>query len=406
MKKIIIGILVFMFIAGISIAVELPLSSEQQAPRGKVLVIPPPVELENELDPDTYIVGVGDQFLVENVNEQSLFIIPVLPTGNISIPGVAKVKVSGTPLGQALEEIRKVAGAYNVITLYNIKNLRIPIAGAVISPGIYSINASWRLSDLLQNVPLNNLGKDYAIEIRSKNETRKVNIYDFYVNGDLNMNPYLHAGESVFIPYADIENECISVYGPIRVNNFISITSQNRTSTSYFDTVSTSGLIPFIPGESLGDFQRRKLQLSEKIDFKNVLIIRNGNSIFLTSTGMNSFQLEAGDRVEFATLSQVVVSGHVNVPATLNFIPGHTIMDYISMAGGVSEKGNSKSVVIIRGDEKIRKIDDAQVQRGDIILVKRSLDDVLIGETSVLTFISMLATITATLITAYIASGS
>lgn len=222
----------------------------------------------------------------------------------------------------------------------------------------------------------------------------------------MSANPYLHAGDSIFIPYADIKNECVSVYGPVRINTFVSLTQKDFAPTGYADTVSSVGLIPLIPGETLGDFQRRKVQLTEDVDHQTILVVRGKDNIFISEDDIDTFKLQAGDRIEFATLSSVIVSGHVNEPGSFRFIPGHTVMDYLSMAGGVTEKGSNNSAVIIRGDKKIKKIDDVEIQRGDIILIKRSLDDVLIGETSVLQFISMLASITATLITAYIASGN
>lgn len=156
MNRIIKGIAVLIFLISTLLAVELPFISEQQVPKGAISVIPSPVEMEKELDPETYIVGVGDQFLVENVQEQSIFTLPVLPTGEISIPGVAKINVAGKSLSTAMSDIQKEAGAYSIVTLYNIKNLRVPVTGAVINPGIYSVSASWRLSDLLRMVPLIN----------------------------------------------------------------------------------------------------------------------------------------------------------------------------------------------------------------------------------------------------------
>jgi protein involved in polysaccharide export with SLBB domain len=101
-----------------------------------------------------------------------------------------------------------------------------------------------------------------------------------------------------------------------------------------------------------------------------------------------------------------MVSGHVNRPGTYDFVPGHTVIDYISMAGGTNYKGSNGSAIVIRDSKKIKNPKDMQIHRGDIILVKRSAEDILIGEISILSFVSLIATIASTVITAFIAAGN
>ncbi|MDZ7796616.1 MAG: SLBB domain-containing protein [Candidatus Marinimicrobia bacterium] len=96
-----------------------------------------------------------------------------------------------------------------------------------------------------------------------------------------------------------------------------------------------------------------------------------------------------------------MVNGFVNTPGIYNYIQGHTVADYIAMAGGVNSKGSNKAAMIIRDDKKIRKAENTLVERGDIIVVNRSLDHVFFGDISVLQFLSMLASISLTFIAAY-----
>ncbi|MFO8054359.1 MAG: hypothetical protein R6U19_04255, partial [Bacteroidales bacterium] len=74
---------------------------------------------------------------------------------------------------------------------------------------------------------------------------------------------------------------------------------------------------------------------------------------------------------------------------------------YIAMAGGANRQGSENKVMIIRGKEKIRNVRKAEIQRGDIILVRRSVEDLMIGQMSLLQFISMIASITTAFIAAY-----
>ncbi|MDD3095527.1 MAG: SLBB domain-containing protein, partial [Candidatus Marinimicrobia bacterium] len=349
-----------------------------------ITMIPPPAELETEIDPDEYIVGAGDQFLVEKLQEMSTITVPVSPTGTITIPGSASLRVSGMTLNAASRLISEKVGPYVSVSLYEIKKIRIPVSGAVKNPGIYTVSAANRLSDLIQKVPLRYLGKDFEIHIRSEKDTSIINIYNFYLKGDKDSNPYLHAGESVFVPFADPEKECVEVYGPVMVRSFV----------------------PFIRGESLGDFYRRKVMMSDVMNYEKMVVIRDEKQYSVTVSDMDDFVLEPKDKIEFIALSKIMVSGHVNRPGTYDFIPGHTVVDYIAMAGGVAYKGSNKSAIVIRGNEKLRNPMNSEIRRGDIILVRRSAEDILIGEISILSFVSMLATIASTVITAFIAAGN
>jgi len=383
LKKLSIIILVCMMITFAFAQTDMQ-SSLDNLQLGTLSMIPVPSEMEKEVDPDTYIIGVGDQFLVEKLHDMSLMTLPVLPTGIIAIPGTASIPVSGKTLTEALALISEKVGPYVHVSLYDVKNLRIPVVGAVRYPGIYSFNAAWRLSDMLGKVPLRYLGKDFEIHIFSDDDTTIVNIYDFYLKGNKESNPYLRAGQSIYIPFADPDKECVEVYGPVMTRSFV----------------------PFIPGESLGDFYRRKVMMSDVMNYEKMVIIRDGKQYKVSVDEMDTFHLLAKDKIEFIGLAKIMVSGHVNRPGTYDFIPGHTVVDYIAMAGGVNHKGSNESAIIIRDSEKIRTPKNIEIRRGDIILVKRSVEDIFIGEISILQFVSMLATIASTVITAFIAAGN
>lgn len=347
-------------------------------------MVPATDALDVEVDPAVYIVGPGDQFMVEKPQDKVSLAIPVSPSGDLFIPGMGAVNVGGKTLVEAVELISRKTGPYSSAYLYNIKSVRIPVTGAVKFPGIYTISAAWRLSDLLKKIPIRYLGKDFAIEIRKGSESRTVNIYDFYVNGNLESNPYLTSGESIYVPFADPEVECIEVFGPVMVKS----------------------LVPFIKGETLGDFYRRKILLTDAMDYEKIVVERDNKFLTVTGNEMYDFVLKPEDRVEFIILDQIMISGHVNRPGTYSYVPGHTVVDYIAMAGGVNYKGSNESAILIRGGKKIKNPINIDIRRGDIILVNRSAEDIFIGEISILSFVSMLASIASTVITAFIAAGN
>ena len=404
MKRLNILLLVIL-IMSMAFAADITTTIDQQQ-QSSISILPPPADLEMQIDPDEYIIGVGDQFLVEKIQDRTLYSLPVLPTGIISIPGVANINIGGKTLSEALQLIAEIAGPYSNVSLYDIKKIRIPVSGAINNPGLYTISAAMRLSDLLKQLPLSSTAKDHAIEIRTKEGSKIVNIYEFFIQGDLSQNPYLHAGENIFIPFADIETECVEIFGPVLFKGSYEFGPEDAVPTSFVSTISDKGMRPFILGESLQDFINRKVQISDAVNYDNIMIIRDKKQIYIPLTEMDTFILQAKDKIEFITLAEIMVSGHVNKPGTYRFIPGHTVLDYISMAGGVNYKVSHNSAIIVRGDKKINNPKNIEMKRGDIILVKRSAEDILIGETSSLYFISLIASIASTVITAFIAAGS
>ncbi len=349
--------------------------------------------VDRSLDPDSYIVGAGDVFLIQILSSKPMtYTLQVGMSGELTIPGFGQVLLDEMTFNESKKLIFKLCKSVNrnamvEIDLNNVKKIKIPITGAVETPGMITLPATSRLDEYLKKTRLHHLGKDFAIQIKKGNDVKTVNIYNYYLFGDMENNPYLSAGESIYIPFADIAKECVEVYGPVK----------------------TKSLVPLIEGETLLEFYHRKIRLSDASDYSAVTITKRDDKSFshtINVNDMGSYTLQAGDILEFAVLERIQVNGHVNRPGTYDFVPGHTVHDYIAMAGGVNYKGSANSVMVIRGSKRIRKVDNLQIRRGDIVLVKRSGEDIMIGEISILSFVSMIASIASTVITAFIAAGN
>lgn len=60
------------------------------------------------------------------------------------------------------------------------------------------------------------------------------------------------------------------------------------------------------------------------------------------------FRLEPGDTVYFPRAAQVYVTGNVGKPGAFRFEEGLTVYQALNLAGGITEKGSSRSVKIVR----------------------------------------------------------
>lgn len=65
----------------------------------------------------------------------------------------------------------------------------------------------------------------------------------------------------------------------------------------------------------------------------------------------------------------VYVTGAVALPGPYPFYPGRPVMEYIGLAGGVTERADLNKSYIIRGNYKI-PLDKVQIDRNDMIVVK------------------------------------
>jgi protein involved in polysaccharide export with SLBB domain len=421
-----LGIFVFQMLFAQTVGIMTPQVSAQSQNMVTHMSYDANVYSAVEIDPEDYIVGSGDKFLIQISHlSTSTYSVDVSPMGDLMIPSVGQLHISGMVFKDAVEQIRKkckqrFSTAEIDVNLVDVRDVNIPVFGAVQNPEMllmytdsdvnhviepsvrtpktagtiqqrevnaqitnedYVLPASLRLSDLLSVLSLHYLAKVSEIEVRGYGDTSIVNIYDYYLNGNFDDNPYLYEIKSIYIPYADIETECVQVYGPIN----------------------TKAFVPLVPGESVGEFLKRKIQITAVSNYDAVTVKRDGKIILDHYEGgsENDIKLLPGDVIEVSSAKRIMVNGFVNKPGIYNYIQGHTVADFIAMAGGVNSRGSNKSSMIIRGNKKIRNAENVMVERGDIIVVKRSLDHIFVGDYSVLQFLATLASMTLSFIAAY-----
>ena len=80
----------------------------------------------------------------------------------------------------------------------------------------------------------------------------------------------------------------------------------------------------------------------------------------------------------------VIVTGFVMEPGAINFFPGYSLQDYIGLAGGVSEIGNSNKAFLIRSGKKQPTDLESIILPGDQIFVPESTLNILFGKNSLL----------------------
>jgi len=346
--------------------------------------------LETAINPDEYIVGPGDIFGINIITTQNFtFTLTVGPTGELLIPGVGVIDINGKSLLNAQNEIKDFisctyTNAKFSVTLLNIRNFKVQVIGAVNSQGFLDVTPITRLDQIIDEAGgFHQFAQEYNIQItRANGTTKSLNFLKYLSNGELINNPTFLEGDRIFVPFSDVDKEGVVIRGSIE--------------GSGYDIIKK--------GETLGEFLIRRAKFSTNADLKSVTITRmeNGKELFMTvfPEDFHKTVLKPGDAIDILRERGVSVNGFVQAPGGFNFFPGYTYLDYINMAGGNTVEGDVEKAIVRHLDGTIEKGKEAEVQRGDVIIVPRTRMYVLFGNMSALQILSAVTTVVLTFIAA------
>jgi len=349
------------------------------------------VPLENVIDPQSYIVGPGDQFSVSILTMEPLnSLLLVGPSGDLLIPTVGVLRVSGKTLDEATAEIETFihnnayATAKVNASLANVRRFKIQIAGAVANPGFFIVTPVTRLHEIVELAgDFQPFAREYAIRVeRGQGSHKLIDHIQYLQNGDLNGDPTFIEGDRIYVPFGNPEKEGVVIRGSIDESGH-DIIRQNET---------------------LEKFLQRRARYMEDADLESVMITRmkNGveNVITVYPHEFGSTLLQAGDQIDILSERGVSVTGFVQAPGGYYFIPGSSCSDYVAMAGGITVEGDINRVRVKHVDGKVEKGTEVTIRRGDVIVVPQTRMNVLFGDNSILEIVRNVATI----VLAYIAA--
>ena len=339
--------------------------------------------IEKTIDPETYIIGPGDQLGISiNTLENFNFIINVGPAGDILIPTVGVIDVDNMTLKECCESIKNFVKteAYQTAEVYvylqNIRQFKIQIAGAVNKPGFFIVNPFTRLHEVIEMAEgFHPFAKEFEIEILNENNKTIINYLNFVEKGDLENNPQFSIGDRIYVPFGNFQIEGVSIRGIDGINKYDIIQKE----------------------ETLGQFLKRNDASFVDLNFDKVVIKRYGDSKeeinFVKPDELFSFQIQPGDIIEHIIEQGVSVNGFVQVPGGYKYFSGYTCADYIGLAGGNSKEGNIRKAIVKHADGTIEKGISVIIRRGDQIIVPRSISQWLVGNSSIFQIIATMASV-------------
>ena len=112
--------------------------------------------IESQIDPDEYILGPSDKLGLNIIgSENKTFILTITPTGELLIPQIGVIQISGKTVAQAKLDIDSFVknnafkNARVELVLLNIRNFKIQTIGAVNNPGFITVNSIDRLDNII-----------------------------------------------------------------------------------------------------------------------------------------------------------------------------------------------------------------------------------------------------------------
>lgn len=326
--------------------------------------------LESPIIPSEYIVGPGDRFVVTILStEPYMELVTVTPTGEIVLPRVGSILVTGLTAAKASERVIDSIGKTfptfeSDCILYGIREIRVGVSGAVRLAGFHAVTPLSRVTDLLTIAGgVDPTGAIHRVELRRGNGPKiLLDLISYYQDGDLTQNPFLEEGDQLIVPSGDLTSDLVLIRG------------QAATPKYY----------PIRPNETVATLLGR-ITVESQADLASVTIQRHAQSASMESQVIAAeefpeVQILPGDEIYIPRIAFISVTGEVKKPGNYAFQPSLDANDYIVIAGGVTRDGSAKRVLVDRKTGKRFTGLKTEILAGDAIYVPRSFNSVFLGQ--------------------------
>jgi len=317
-------------------------------------IMEPVQVLEKSIDPAEYVLGTGDKLSLDIWGETNVHhTLTVTPEGDLLIPRVGRVQVGGEYLAKAKNIIQEaVLQSYKnvpvTITLLNLRRVKVIVAGAVKAPGIYSVYANTRVSEVINSAGrfLGNSSLRNIVVTHPDGNTTIVDVFRFGRIGDRSRNPYVLGGDVIFVPAREGNINTVGIYGAVKSGGEFEYASQD----SLLDLIRLAyGLtmdVDLLQGELVRFNPDNLTTTNIPIDLKALLAENDPRK---------NLSLLPDDQVFIRTVpkfhkkDQVIVHGEVYYPGMYHIEEDETrLSEIIAKAGGFTPNASLTEAVMIR----------------------------------------------------------
>ena len=300
---------------------------------------------------DDYTIEPGDEITINIWGaSQQTYALTVNKNGNINIPDIGPIRVSGINFSEISKTIKKrLTSIYNgmlgekpntfaEINVTGASPIQINIIGEAFAPGTYTIPATASAFNALYlSGGPNKNGSFRTIRIFRDNKLYKtIDIYEYLINGKTSENISLRNQDIIYIPtyYKRVET-----MGAFKRNKIFEMKSDE----DFNQLIKFAG--GFKPNASINGIMITRIQDDQY------------NLIDLKKSQFSSFQMKNGDIV-YAKSSinkfknRLTITGAVQRPGTYGLTKDMKLSELITKAGGLLPEYFEHRGLIIRLDDK------------------------------------------------------
>ncbi|MEY2793467.1 MAG: hypothetical protein RJA76_1459, partial [Bacteroidota bacterium] len=331
--------------------------------------------------PKNYIIGPDDELNIDVFGDVlDNFKVRVSPEGTVKILNLSPIYVNGLSIDVASERIvsrmrqlyqglnRPGSGASAVVTLGNVRSIKVTIVGEAKVPGTYTISSLATVFNALYQAggPSNNGSMRNIKVIRNGKIIRVLDIYDFLLRGDQKDNIQLHDQDVVRI--SDYETR-VSVLGEIKRPMIYETTKSEtlkdvlRFAGGFTDKAYTY-TIPVTRNTS------RELKLLNVTQEEVANFLPNNGDVYKIGAILNRYE----NRVE--VIGAVFRPGEYAIENGLT-----TVKELVKKAEGLRENAFLNRAILARKkenfDPEIVSIDLGKILRGEAADIALQREDIL-----------------------------
>lgn len=286
--------------------------------------------------PRNYPLSAGDELLIDVWGDSELNLqLTVSPDGQIIIPNVGPVSLSGLTVEQAENRIKQELGkimtnlvdgdqpnTFVSVGLGKIRSIKVNIVGEAVAPGTYTLPSLASLFNALYAAGgVNDIGSLRNIRVyRNNKEIANLDVYDYLLNGKYDTNIRLEDNDMIIIePY----DQLVNTKGKLK---------RNRT-------------FELRKGETISDLLKMAGGFTGDAFTEDITIKRKSGSRYqiatITEEDFPTFILHDGDSLLIDSVipfydNRLTITGAVWRPGEYQLSPRiHTVKQLIDQAAGL-----------------------------------------------------------------------
>ncbi len=327
----------------------------------------PRVVIEGSIDPDTYLLGPGDELLLTlyGQSQEESFPVSVLPEGVINIPSYGEIDIKGNTLSDTrktvLSSLKEFYPQSRIsLNLTYLRVFKVYVTGAAMDPGLYYANFTTRVSDIIQQA--NGLGPaadGKLVEVRHLDGT--VTSFDYWAyfgDGNQEINVSLKDGDVIFIPRNTPDKEYVLIQSPVEIMGYY----------NYYENETLEELISRTKLDSLYiDWRRITVTRDSTSEAKEYVEFNKDESI----SSITDFELQPNDVLNIPYMYRYVfVEGEVKNPGFVLWEANRRASHFVGMAGKTARAVDDNNVRVYHiASGELTKGGDPFVIPGDRIYV-------------------------------------